>query len=87
MKKKLIISGGGTAGHIYPAIAIIEQLSEQFKNIDISYIGTEKGMEASLIPSLGIKFVTIKSSGLVQKSGLIKKIKSYVLHGFAVPLF
>ncbi len=79
MNKKIIICGGGTAGHIYPAIAIIEQLSEQFKNIDISYIGTEKGMEASLIPSLGIKFVTIKSSGLVQKSGLIKKIKSYVL--------
>lgn len=79
MNKKIIICGGGTAGHIYPAIAIIEQISEQYKNIDICYIGTEKGMEARLIPPLGIKFITIKSSGLLQKSGIIRKIKSYII--------
>ena len=78
MNKKIIICGGGTAGHIYPAIAIIEQISEQAEDTDIFYIGTEKGMESNLIPPLGIRFFTISSSGLLQKSGKIKKLKNYM---------
>jgi len=79
MKKKLIISGGGTAGHIYPAMSIIEFLKINYKDIEIFYIGTEKGMERELILPLGVKFIAIKSSGLLQKSDILKKIKSYII--------
>jgi len=85
MKKKLIISGGGTAGHIYPAISIIEFLQVKYVDAEIFYIGTENGMEKDLIPPLGVKFMTIRSSGLLQKSGLLKKIKSYMI--FIINIF
>ena len=51
---KVIISAGGTGGHIYPAIAIINKLKEKEKNLDILYIGTTDRMEKDLIPNLGI---------------------------------
>jgi len=70
MKKKLIISGGVTAGHIYPAMSIIEFLKINYKDIEIFYIGTEKGMERELILPLDVKFIAIKSSVLLQKSDI-----------------
>ena len=45
---KVIISGGGTGGHIYPALAIAEALKKTYKNIDILYIGTKNSLEADL---------------------------------------
>lgn len=77
MNKKIMICGGGTAGHIYPAISIIEQLTHEYNNLDIFYIGTKKGMESKLTARLGLNFFTIRSSGLLQKAGLLKKLKSY----------
>lgn len=79
MNKKIMICGGGTAGHIYPAISIIEQLLSEYGRPDIFYIGTEKGMESRLIPPLEVNFFAIRSSGLLQKTGLFKKIKSYFI--------
>lgn len=61
---KVIISAGGTGGHIYPAIAIINKLKEQEKNLDILYIGTTDRMEKDIIPNLGINYVGINICGL-----------------------
>ena len=64
---KVVISAGGTGGHIYPAIAIINKIKEEEPNSDILYIGTSDRMEKDLIPQLGIKYEEITISGLKRK--------------------
>ena len=60
--KKIILSGGGTGGHIYPAVSVAEVLKKRFgDDVEILFVGAEGKMEMSLIPNLGynIKGVTI----------------------------
>lgn len=64
---KIVISAGGTGGHIYPAIAIINKIKEEEPKSDILYIGTSDRMEKDLIPELGIKYKAINVSGLKRK--------------------
>lgn len=64
---RVIVSAGGTGGHIYPAIAIINKIKEEEPNSEILYIGTTDRMEKDLIPSLGIRYEGIKVSGLKRK--------------------
>ena len=78
MKKKILVCGGGTAGHIYPAVSVIEEILENYKDTDVLYIGTEKGMEKKIIESLDINFKTVKSAGLIQKGNPVKKILNYL---------
>lgn len=71
---KIIMTGGGTGGHIYPAIAIAEKIKEQNPHAEILFIGTERGLEKDLVPQNGypIKFITV--SGFNRKN-LIKNFK------------
>ena len=64
---RIVVSAGGTGGHIYPAIAIINKIREEEPKSEILYIGTNNHMEKDLIPDLGIKFIGIKASGLKRK--------------------
>ena len=64
---RAVVSAGGTGGHIYPAIAIINKIKEEEPNSEILYIGTSDRMEKDLIPELGIKYEEIKVSGLKRK--------------------
>lgn len=64
---RVIVSAGGTGGHIYPAIAIINKIKEEEPKSEILYIGTSDRMEKDLIPELGIKYEAIKISGLKRK--------------------
>ena len=63
---KLIISAGGTGGHIYPALAIINKFKEKEKNLDILYIGTHNRMEKDIIPKHGIKYESIEIYGFTK---------------------
>lgn len=65
---KVIIVAGGTGGHIYPAIAIINKIKEQEKDSEFLYIGTTDRMEKDIIPKLGIEFVGIEMAGLNRKN-------------------
>jgi len=58
---RVILSGGGTGGHIYPAISIANKIKAKHPNAEILFIGTEKGMESDIVPKAGyqIKFVTV----------------------------
>ena len=64
---RVVISAGGTGGHIYPAIAIINKIKEEEPNSDFLYIGTSDRMEKDLIPELGIRYEEITISGLKRK--------------------
>ena len=72
---KAIISGGGTGGHIYPAVSIIEELEKREKNIEILYIGKQNGLESEIIKNLGINYKGIRIAGIPRKISL-KSIKS-----------
>ena len=76
---RVIVSAGGTGGHIYPALAIINKLKERNKDLEVLYIGTTDRMEKDLIPSLGIPYKGIEMKGLNRKKLLknIDVIKTY----------
>lgn len=62
MKKKIVLTGGGTAGHVTPNIALIPELQKQ--GYDIHYIGSYNGIESQLIGDLGIPYYGISSGKL-----------------------
>lgn len=74
---KVIMTGGGTGGHIYPAIAIADEIKSRRPDAEIIFVGTERGMEKDIVPKAGypIKFITV--SGLNRKNPikLIKTLK------------
>ena len=72
---KIVVTAGGTGGHIFPAISIIKKLKELYKDVEILYIGTTDRMEANIIPNLGIGYVGIKMIGLNRKNPF-KNIKT-----------
>ena len=51
---KVVISAGGTGGHIYPALAIIDKIKEKEPNSEFLYIGTTNRMEKDIIPEKNI---------------------------------
>lgn len=61
---RILITGGGTGGHVYPGLAVAEALLALVPQADIRFAGTSKGLEARLIPAAGFKFSTIPASGL-----------------------
>lgn len=67
---KVIMTGGGTGGHIYPAIAIADKIKERYPDSQILFVGTEYGLEKTIVPDNGypIKFITV--SGFDRKHPL-----------------
>lgn len=64
---RVIITAGGTGGHIYPALAIINKIKEKEKNSEFLYIGTTDRMEATIVPNLHIPYFGIPMRGLDRK--------------------
>lgn len=74
---RVIVSGGGTGGHIYPALAIISEIKNRVPDVDILYVGTEKGLENKIVPASGLAFKTIDISG-IDRTSMLKAGKSVV---------
>jgi UDP-N-acetylglucosamine--N-acetylmuramyl-(pentapeptide) pyrophosphoryl-undecaprenol N-acetylglucosamine transferase len=72
---RIIMSGGGTGGHIYPAIAIADKIKDKRPDAEILFVGTEKGLEKTLVPKHGYQIRFVKSTGLDRKK-LLKNIKA-----------
>ncbi len=83
--KRLVITGGGTGGHIYPAIALIEYIKKKNPDTKMLFIGTKKGMENSLIPRTGIRYAAISASGFKTAKNLLEKLKIYLRFIFILP--
>ena len=58
---RIVLSGGGTAGHINPALALAETLEEQ--GHEVFYAGTPQGVEARLVKEAGLPFKAFEASG------------------------
>ena len=84
MKKQLriIISGGGTGGHIFPAVSIANAIKEQHPDAEIHFVGAEGRMEMQRVPAAGYKIIGLPIAGFNRKnllknfSVLIKIIRS-----------
>lgn len=72
---KVILACGGTGGHIYPAIAIADKIKRKHPDAEILFIGTERGMERTLVPENGYAFDWISASGFNRKN-IFKNIKT-----------
>lgn len=68
---KIIVSAGGTGGHIYPALAIIDKFKEKEPNLEVLYIGTHNRMEKEIVPKRGIKYEEIEIYGFSKKDILL----------------
>ena len=67
---KFILSGGGTGGHIYPAIAIANELRSQYPNAEFLFVGAKDRMEMEKVPKAGYKILGLLISGLQRKLSL-----------------
>ena len=75
----ILFAGGGTAGHINPALAVAGYIKEKHPDAKISYIGTADKLEARLVPEKGYEFRTIEVAGFQRKptpKNLIKNISA-----------
>ncbi|CAJ1186271.1 UDP-N-acetylglucosamine--N-acetylmuramyl-(pentapeptide) pyrophosphoryl-undecaprenol N-acetylglucosamine transferase [Companilactobacillus paralimentarius] len=79
-KMRIIVSGGGTGGHIYPAMALIKRLKERDLIDDVLYVGTEKGLESKIVKNAGLNFKTIEIQGFKRSLSLdnIKTVQLFL---------
>ncbi|MBI1749185.1 MAG: undecaprenyldiphospho-muramoylpentapeptide beta-N-acetylglucosaminyltransferase [Acidobacteria bacterium] len=61
---KLLIAGGGTGGHVFPAIAVAREWLKRGEGREVVIVGTERGLEAKLVPQAGLPLETIRAAGL-----------------------
>ena len=60
---RIIVSGGGTGGHIYPALTIVRAIQKKIPDAEFLYVGTKDGLEADIVPKEGIAFETVNIRG------------------------
>ena len=65
--KKVVIAGGGTGGHIYPAIGIAQALQRLDTTVDIAFIGGSDKLESTLVPEHGFRFLPISVAGFPRR--------------------
>jgi UDP-N-acetylglucosamine--N-acetylmuramyl-(pentapeptide) pyrophosphoryl-undecaprenol N-acetylglucosamine transferase len=73
---KLLIAGGGTGGHVFPALAIAQEWLSRGSEREVVLVGTERGIEMKLVPQAGLPLETLRVAGLKGKSGatLVKNL-------------
>lgn len=67
---RLMVAGGGTGGHIYPALALIEQLQRVEPETEVLYVGTTRGLENQIVPKAGIELRTMEMQGFKRSLSL-----------------
>jgi UDP-N-acetylglucosamine--N-acetylmuramyl-(pentapeptide) pyrophosphoryl-undecaprenol N-acetylglucosamine transferase len=75
---KVLIAAGGTGGHIYPGIAVANEIMRRDADSEIRFVGTARGLETKLVPDAGYKLETIESAG-IKNVGLAGTIKGLLL--------
>lgn len=73
---KILFATGGTGGHINPALAVAGYIRQEYKDVQILFVGTKIKMEAKLVPEAGFDFKTIDISGFQRKINLENIIKN-----------
>src|SRR3989454_10035849 len=66
---KLLIAGGGTGGHVFPALAIAKEWLSRGGGREVVLVGTQRGLEMKLVPQAGLPLETLRVAGLKSKRG------------------
>src|SRR5258708_31898717 len=66
---KLLIAGGGTGGHVFPALAIAEEWLSRGNEREVVLVGTQRGIEMKLVPQAGLPLETLRVAGLKGEGG------------------
>ncbi len=82
MRKKILFTAGGTGGHLYPAISIVEYIQDSYPGVELFFIGTKRRLDRSLIPGLGIGYRLIESYGLSAGRNLLKRFLIFCRFAF-----
>lgn len=80
---KLLIAGGGTGGHVFPALAIAREWLSRGAGREVLLVGTERGIEMRLVPQAGLPLLTIRVAGLKGKGG-ITLLKNLAMLGLGI---
>lgn len=80
---KVLIAGGGTGGHLYPGVALAEEVTTRQKGNEVLFVGTTRGIEARVVPSLGYPIEYIEVQGL-KGTGLGHRMRGFVKLPMAV---
>ena len=64
---KVLLAGGGTGGHVYPAIAIANKIKEHNPDCEILFVGTKNGIESEIVPKAGFELKTVTVQGFKRK--------------------
>lgn len=64
--KRVIISGGGTGGHVYPALTIAKAIQDKMP-VEILYVGSKNGLESQIVPKEGVEFETLELQSFARK--------------------
>jgi len=75
---RLLIAGGGTGGHLFPGIAVAEELLRRGPGHEVLFAGTDRGLEARVLPPLGLAFSPVRAAGLVG-TGLRRMVRGLAL--------
>ncbi len=76
-RKSVIISGGGTGGHIYPALAVGRKLQERDSALRLTYVGTSRPVEKDIMARQGVDFIPMKIEGI--KGMGLRSLKSWLI--------
>jgi UDP-N-acetylglucosamine--N-acetylmuramyl-(pentapeptide) pyrophosphoryl-undecaprenol N-acetylglucosamine transferase len=83
-KNKIIIAGGGSGGHVYPAISIAEAILKKDAQAEILFVGTPQGMETRIVPKAGYNLKLIQSGKLNMQGQVFAKLKTLVKIPFGI---
>ena len=73
-----MIAAGGTGGHIYPAIAVANEIKRRDVASVVQFVGTARGLETRLVPQAGFELSLIESAGLVNM-GLMARVRGLAI--------
>lgn len=71
---RVLLTGGGTGGHVYPGLAVAEQLRRLAPDAEIGFVGTRRGIEATLVPRAGWPLATVPASGF-RGLGMVARLR------------
>jgi len=72
---KLVMAGGGTGGHLFPALALAEEFKKKVPDVEIIFMGGKGGLEEKVVPKYGYPLVVFDVEGIKRRTGL-KRIKA-----------
>ena len=79
MSLRVLLTGGGTGGHINPALAIADIIKMNVPDAQIAFVGTEKGLENRLVPKEGYKLYHIQIQGIKRSISLSNVKTAYLV--------